>query len=139
MLGARVYERGSLLRRQIHDDESVTSSSSRVGSQSVNAVLEERVVVAHQDDGNGQSPGSRLLDEPEHVLDGVCPSLDGNLVRQLDCGAICLRIRVRNAEFDDRSATGLHREHQLNRVGLCVYVTTYLGQFVIFWLLCSEG
>mmetsp|Transcript_27463 Transcript_27463/g.81820 ORF Transcript_27463/g.81820 Transcript_27463/m.81820 type:complete len:237 (+) Transcript_27463:1031-1741(+) len=95
-----------LLRGQVHDDEAVHAAGVAVRHDFVHAVLQEVVVVAHEDHGHDQPLRARRL----HVREAVG---EGGLVQQgdarglLDGGAVGQGVGERHAELDDVRAARL--------------------------------
>mmetsp|Transcript_23587 Transcript_23587/g.35848 ORF Transcript_23587/g.35848 Transcript_23587/m.35848 type:complete len:754 (+) Transcript_23587:16-2277(+) len=118
VLVAALGERGSLLRGQINDDESVGTMLLGLFAHVLDAVLEEGVVVSHEYDGYGEALFAGGGDHGEALVHVGGAGLDGDLVRLLDGGAISLGIGVGDAEFDDGGSTLLHGEEDGGRVFL---------------------
>mmetsp|Transcript_14468 Transcript_14468/g.31799 ORF Transcript_14468/g.31799 Transcript_14468/m.31799 type:complete len:665 (+) Transcript_14468:311-2305(+) len=110
LLLASPGERLALLRGKIHDDEAVRTRGFGRLRKGLEAVLVERVVVAHEDDGDGEAPATGLRDHREALIQFGRAAGDGDLVRLLDRRAVRLGVRVRNSQFDDGGTSLLHGE-----------------------------
>mmetsp|Transcript_16550 Transcript_16550/g.30032 ORF Transcript_16550/g.30032 Transcript_16550/m.30032 type:complete len:523 (+) Transcript_16550:478-2046(+) len=108
VLVAGFGEVGTLFWREVDDDESVGSVLLGLLAHVLDPELEEGVVVPHENDGDGEALGSRLLDHSEACGHFGGSGLDGDLICLLDGCAVGLGIRVWNAEFNDGSSTFLH-------------------------------
>mmetsp|Transcript_21358 Transcript_21358/g.43101 ORF Transcript_21358/g.43101 Transcript_21358/m.43101 type:complete len:292 (+) Transcript_21358:1229-2104(+) len=94
-------ELDALLGWKVHDDEPVGSGLRGFGAELLDSVLEEGVVVSHEDDGDGKALLTGLLDHLEALGDLGGAALDGNLVGVLDGGAVGLGVGVGDSKLND--------------------------------------
>mmetsp|Transcript_19269 Transcript_19269/g.55459 ORF Transcript_19269/g.55459 Transcript_19269/m.55459 type:complete len:539 (+) Transcript_19269:544-2160(+) len=123
VLAAGGRQLGSLLGGQIDDDEAVGPVLLGHGAQILEAVLEEGVVVPHEDDGDRQAHVAGLLHHGEAGGNLRRSPLDGDLVGVLDGGAVGLRVGVRDAQLDDRGPS-LLQGHEDGRC-VCLLLSSY--------------
>mmetsp|Transcript_10558 Transcript_10558/g.22064 ORF Transcript_10558/g.22064 Transcript_10558/m.22064 type:complete len:430 (-) Transcript_10558:404-1693(-) len=109
---------GSFLGRQIHDDESVGSVFLGLLAHGLDSVLEEWVVISHEDDGNCEALRAGGLHHFQALNDVRSSGLNGDLIGLLDGGSVGLGIGVGNAELDDGGSSFLHGEKD----GRCIFL-----------------
>ena len=103
VLRAEGLQLGGLLGREIGDYQPFDAGVDRVTHEVTEAVLEERVVVAHEHEG-------RLDASRPELADGVEAGLDGDAVLQgveaglLDRGAVGHGVAEGDADFEEVSA-----------------------------------
>ena len=117
VLAAGGGQLGALLGGEIDDDESIGAVLLGLRAEIFQSVLEEGVVVAHEDDGDGQAHIAGLLHHGEAGGNLGRSPLDGNLVGVLDGGSVGLRVGVRDAQLDD-GRSSLLQGHEDGR-GVC--------------------
>mmetsp|Transcript_154688 Transcript_154688/g.494651 ORF Transcript_154688/g.494651 Transcript_154688/m.494651 type:complete len:595 (+) Transcript_154688:438-2222(+) len=115
VLNAHGVEIASLLGRQIDNDEAVDTHSGGLLAGLLNAILQEIVVVAHEDKGHNQALLACSLDEDEAVLQTRVLE-KGNARGLLDGCTIGQWVRERHAELDDISTALLQREELIDSV-----------------------
>lgn len=99
-LGARGAEFDGFLWRQVTDDEAVDAVGFAVDYEAGFAVGEDRVVVAHEEDGDGKAFGAGGAHDGEGGGDGDAIE-EGNGVGFLDSGAVGNGVGEGEANLND--------------------------------------
>mmetsp|Transcript_22518 Transcript_22518/g.54919 ORF Transcript_22518/g.54919 Transcript_22518/m.54919 type:complete len:681 (+) Transcript_22518:351-2393(+) len=115
----RHLEGGRLLGRQVDDDEPVDPGLPAVPHQFRLAVHQERVVVAHQHERRADPLLPCSLHQVEALVHRGHAVVQGHLIRSLDGGPVCKRVREGNPEFDHVGPALLEAFDHIERLGFC--------------------